>query len=120
MLLPWISRSGPSLALRRATASAGSPTRRWLLFHVSGWSDDVTTCFRTALNVSPIGWSPLWARSVLRIVTIASNARLAAALSGLLLARSSARGVICHEKPQRSLHQPQALSCPPLLTMAFQ
>src|SRR3954465_11594018 len=55
--------------------------------------------------------------SILRIVIIASNARLAAALSGLLLARSSARGVICHEKPQRSLHQPQALSCPPLLTM---
>src|SRR3954454_12705400 len=37
--------------------------------------------------------------SILRIVIIASNARLAAALSGLLLARSSARGVICHEKP---------------------
>src|SRR5215203_2157400 len=40
--------------------------------------------------------------SILRMVIIASNARLAAALSGLLLARSSARGVICHEKPQRS------------------
>ena len=40
MLLPWMSRSGPSLALSRATASAGSPTRRWLLFHVSGRSDD--------------------------------------------------------------------------------
>ena len=26
---------------------------------VSGLSDDVTTCFRTTLNVSPIGWSPL-------------------------------------------------------------
>jgi len=58
--------------------------------------------------------------SILRIVIMASNARLAAALSGLLLARSSARGVICQEKPQRSLHQPQALSCPPLPTMAFQ
>src|SRR5215210_2020303 len=58
--------------------------------------------------------------SILRIVIIASNARLAAALSGLLLARSTARGVICHEKPQPSLHQPQALSCPPLRTMALQ
>src|SRR3954463_3908208 len=57
--------------------------------------------------------------SILRIVVIASNARLAAALSGLLLARSSARGVICQEKPQRSLHQPHSLSCPPLPTMAF-
>ena len=36
--------------------------------------------------------------SILRIVIIASNARLAAALSGLLLARSSARGVICHDR----------------------
>src|SRR5687767_10328558 len=59
MLLPWMSRSGPSLAFRCATASAGSPPRRWLFFHVRGRSDDVTTCFRTALNVAPIGWSPL-------------------------------------------------------------
>jgi hypothetical protein len=28
--------------------------------------------------------------------------------------------VICQERPQRSLHQPQALSWPPLPTMAFQ
>ena len=28
-------------------------------------------------------------------------------------------GVICHEKPQRSLHQPHMLSWPPLPTMAF-
>ena len=32
----------------------------------------------------------------------------------------STRGVICQEIPHRSLHQPQALSWPPLPTMAFQ
>ena len=32
----------------------------------------------------------------------------------------AARGVICHENPHLSLHQPQSLSCPPLSTIAFQ
>ena len=32
----------------------------------------------------------------------------------------STRGVICQERPQRSLHQPHALSVPPLPTIAFQ
>jgi hypothetical protein len=32
----------------------------------------------------------------------------------------SARGVICDESPQRSLHQPHWLSVPPLPTIAFQ
>jgi hypothetical protein len=32
----------------------------------------------------------------------------------------SARGVICHERLQRSLHQPHWLSWPPLPTIAFQ
>ena len=34
--------------------------------------------------------------------------------------QESARGVICHEIPHLSLHQPHALSCPPLPTIAFQ
>ena len=46
------------------------------------------------------------AMSIFRIVIIAFIARLAAARSGSCVAASSARGVICHEKPQRSLHQP--------------
>ena len=60
------------------------------------------------------------AMSIFRIVIIASMARFAAARSGSVVASSSARGVICHEKPQRSLHQPQALSRPPLPTIASQ
>ena len=50
------------------------------------------------------------AMSIFRILIIAFIARFAAARSGSVVALSSARGVICHEKPQRSLHQPHMLS----------
>ena len=53
------------------------------------------------------------------IFIIASNARLAATRSGSEIASVRARGVICHDRPQRSLHQPHALSWPPLPTIAF-
>ena len=59
------------------------------------------------------------AMSIFRIVIIAWKARFAAALSDCFSAAIRARGTICHEKPQRSLHQPQALSRPPPSTMAF-
>lgn len=52
------------------------------------------------------------AMSIFRIVIIAAKARCAIALSRLVVSSSSRRGVICHEKPQRSLHHPQALSAP--------
>ena len=48
--------------------------------------------------------------SILRMFIIASNARLAAAWSGSLIACNKAAGVICQEMPHLSLHQPQALS----------
>ena len=60
------------------------------------------------------------AMSIFRIVIMASKARFAAALSVSFSAASRARGTICHEKPQRSLHQLQALSFPPPSTIAFQ
>jgi hypothetical protein len=60
------------------------------------------------------------AMSIFLIVIIALNARLAAAGSGSVIASVSASGVICHDIPHLSLHQPQALSCPPLPTIAFQ
>ena len=60
------------------------------------------------------------AMSIFFMVIMASKARLAAARSGWVVARVSCTGVICHEMPQRSLHQPQALSWPPWPTMAFQ
>jgi len=44
------------------------------------------------------------------ICIIASKARLAAARSGSAIAAVRARGVICHDRPHLSLHQPQALS----------
>ena len=57
--------------------------------------------------------------SIFFIVIIASNARLAAAGSAPITASVRTRGVICHDRPQRSLHQPHSLSCPPLLMIAF-
>ena len=59
------------------------------------------------------------ATSILRISIMASKARLASAPPAAI-ASIRVRGVICQERPQRSLHQPQALSWPPLPTMAFQ
>ena len=59
------------------------------------------------------------ATSIFFMPIIASNARLASAPPAAS-ASVSARGVICQESPQRSLHQPQSLSWPPLPTMAFQ
>src|SRR5215831_14091710 len=51
------------------------------------------------------------AMSIFVIVIIAAKARFASAPPAAS-ASVSARGVICHERPQRSLHQPHALSCP--------
>jgi hypothetical protein len=59
------------------------------------------------------------ATSILRIVIIASNTRLDTTRSGSAIASVSTRGVICHDTPHRSLHQPHSLSWPPLPTIAF-
>jgi hypothetical protein len=48
------------------------------------------------------------------ISIIVLKARLASAPPAAM-ASVNTRGVICQEIPQRSLHQPQALSSPPLL-----
>ena len=58
--------------------------------------------------------------SIFFMPIMASNARLAAAASLPVTALVSATGVICHDRPQRSWHQPQAFSLPPLPTIAFQ
>ena len=50
------------------------------------------------------------AMSIFPICIIAAKARLAAARSGSAIASVRARGVICHDRPHLSLHQPQALS----------
>jgi len=60
------------------------------------------------------------AMSIFRMCIMASKARLAAARSGSAIASVYATGVICQLRPHLSLHQPQALSWPPLLTIAFQ
>jgi len=58
------------------------------------------------------------AMSIFCICIIASKARFASAPPAAN-ASVSARGVICQDRPQRSLHQPHALSCPLLPTIAF-
>src|SRR5437763_12316906 len=59
------------------------------------------------------------ATSIFFMPIIASNARFASAPPAAI-ASVSTRGVICQEMPHLSLHQPHALSWPPLPTMAFQ
>ena len=59
------------------------------------------------------------ATSIFLIVIMASKARFASSPPAAS-ASMSVRGVICQESPQRSLHQPHALSAPPFLTMASQ
>ena len=59
------------------------------------------------------------ATSIFPISIIASNARFATS-PPLAIASVRTRGVTCHDRPHLSLHQPHALSAPPLPTMAFQ
>ena len=77
------------------------------------------TCHRAALAFSPLRAASIVAMSIFPIGIIASKARLATARR-VVVASSRTRGVICHEKPHLSLHQPHALSSPPLPTIAFQ
>jgi hypothetical protein len=57
------------------------------------------------------------AMSIFFIGIIASKTRVASPPPAAS-ASVSARGVICEERPQRSLHQPHWLSLPPLPTIA--
>ena len=73
----------------------------------------------TASRRQPRRAASMVAMSIFFIGIIASNARFASAPPAAS-ASVSARGVICQERPQRSLHQPHWLSLPPLPTIAFQ
>src|SRR5229473_6319684 len=57
--------------------------------------------------------------SIFFMPIIASNARFASSPQAAS-ASVKTRGVICQDTPHLSLHQPHALSWPPLPTMAFQ
>ena len=85
------------------------------------WNDlDKRACTLRRLQLQPRRAASIAAMSIFFICIIASNARLAAAGSGSVIALVRASGVICQDRPHLSLHQPQALSSPPLPTMAFQ
>src|SRR5438874_12310776 len=109
------------IARKRMTAR-GRSCPRWCSLSVPGGPAGARGLGRQdgrsayASTVSPLRAASIAATSIFFMGIIASNARLAAAVSGLVVASSRTRGVICQEKPHRSLHQPQALSSPPLST----
>ena len=67
----------------------------------------------------PATAASILATSIFCIAIVASNARFATS-PPLAIASVRTRGVICHNRPYRSLHQPPSLSAPPLPTIAFQ
>jgi hypothetical protein len=73
-----------------------------------------------SLEPAPFRAASMPAIPILRIVIIAWNTRLRVAEFGSAKPCVSAMGVICQEMPRRSWHRPQALSLPPLPTMALQ
>jgi hypothetical protein len=75
--------------------------------------------FRPNISQLPFTARSIAATSILPIGIMASKARLAFSPPELM-ASISTLGVICHDTPYLSLHQPQALSWPPLPTMAVQ
>src|SRR6185312_237877 len=87
--------------------------QRWL-HHRAGLSSE-----NQAGTASPLTAASILATSILPIVIIASNARLATS-PPWDIASVSTRGVICHDRPHLSLHQPHSLGAPPLPMIAFQ
>src|SRR3984957_16240663 len=79
-----------------------------------------TECVKSKDQCHPRRAASIVAMLIFFIGIIASKARFASAPPPAANASISARGVICHERPQRSLHQPHRLSWPPLPTIAFQ
>jgi len=101
----------PAIAARYRVGSAGS--------HPMDRRFRQSLARRPFLSVSLGGLRRWAATSMFFIVIIASKARFASA-PPTASASVSVRGVICQERPQRSLHQPHALSLPPFPTIAFQ
>ena len=86
---------------------------------LSPWPPRTSAARELLAEFEPRRAASIAAMSILPMVIIASNARLAAARSGSAIAAVRARGVICQDRPHRSLHQPHSLSWPPLPTTAF-
>src|SRR5688500_9176096 len=73
-----------------------------------------------SFELTPRRAASILAMSIFFIVNISSNTRLATAGSGSVTPLIRTAGVICQFRPHLSLHQPHALSAPPLPTIAFQ
>src|SRR5690606_17823247 len=102
--------AGGALTGYRSSATAQGRIGRRALAEIGG-QDTLERHPRRAASIA--------ATSIFVMVIMASNARLASAPPAAS-ASVSTRGVICQEIPHLSLHQPHALSWPPLPTMAFQ
>src|SRR6202040_4011080 len=87
--------------------------------HVAHPYDRPRPLHRIPCSRQPRRAASMAATSIFFIVIIASKARFASPPPAAS-ASVSTRGVICQERPQRSLHQPHWLSVPPLPTIAFQ
>ena len=98
---------------------------RWVSYHFetrvlkARIARDLTNKDVSACSRQPRRAASMAAMSIFVIVIIASKARFASPPPAAS-ASVSARGVICQERPQRSLHQLHWLSVPPLPTIAFQ
>ena len=89
-------------------------------YHRDGLSTVDDRGFLSYLGASsPRRAASIVATSIFFIGIIASKARFASSPPAAI-ASASTRGVICQDRPQRSLHQPHWLSLPPLPTIAFQ
>ena len=65
-------------------------------------------------------WGLSWQITPRALTAAMTDPDRAAAGSGSVTASERTRGVICHDRPHLSLHQPQSLAWPPLPTIAFQ
>ena len=98
---------------------SGSTSMRNQFGEFSNFGEPQVLIRENRYSTHPRRAASILAMSMFFIVIIASKARFASRPPAAS-ASVSARGVICQERPQRSLHQPQALSWPPLPTIAFQ
>jgi len=77
-------------------------------------------CCASRTHSQPRRAASIAAMSIFFIFIIASNARFATTGSGSAIALVKTIGVTCQDNPHLSLHQPHALSWPPLPTIALQ
>ncbi len=99
-----------------ATGATGLVGNPFLFSHIQGQTLRghffVYGTYLRRLQPQPRRAASIAAMSIFFICIIASNARLAAAVSGSVTAFVRAIGVICQDNPHLSLHQPHSVDFP--------